>query len=368
MTRRITVRSGSIPRKVVPPASAVSAAGADTDAIHDNAAAEISSITTKGSPADADFLLIEDAADGDAKKKITIGALPSSGTSPLTTKGDVFGYDTSDARVPVGADGQVLTADAAQALGVKWAAGVDAGGSIELFDLLHSTKASSDTPDDEFDSETLDGKWTVVGGATLGTVDLMEAGNVSKYDLVSRPGWLLMQAGANTSQVVSLRQDYTMADAESIVAAVAFSVTDPEGIANNELPIAIGVNDSDVSWYAGLHFHVGLETDATQLNIKSWQRGTAVYGSMANVQIGSVFFLRIVRSGTIFHGFVSTDGSAWVNVGSLNMTAGMPNNLWLFVQPFATNETPVPIIAVKWFRSGTNNLDPWDPTVTVLTA
>jgi hypothetical protein len=45
-----------------------------------------------------------------------------SGTSPLTTKGDLYGFSTVDARLPVGADTQVLTADSTQALGVKWAA------------------------------------------------------------------------------------------------------------------------------------------------------------------------------------------------------------------------------------------------------
>lgn len=45
----------------------------------------------------------------------------SGGTvSPLTTKGDVWGYSTTNARIPVGTDGQVLTADSAQTLGVKW--------------------------------------------------------------------------------------------------------------------------------------------------------------------------------------------------------------------------------------------------------
>lgn len=44
------------------------------------------------------------------------------GGSPLTTKGDLFGYDTADARVPVGTDGQVLTADSSDAQGVTWAA------------------------------------------------------------------------------------------------------------------------------------------------------------------------------------------------------------------------------------------------------
>lgn len=42
-------------------------------------------------------------------------------TSPLTTKGDIWGYSTSDARIPVGANGTVLTADSTQSLGVKWA-------------------------------------------------------------------------------------------------------------------------------------------------------------------------------------------------------------------------------------------------------
>lgn len=40
--------------------------------------------------------------------------------NPLTTKGDIFGYSTTGARIPVGTNGQVLTADSTQGLGVKW--------------------------------------------------------------------------------------------------------------------------------------------------------------------------------------------------------------------------------------------------------
>lgn len=43
------------------------------------------------------------------------------GGSPLTTKGDLFGYDTADARVPVGSsNGMVLTVDSSDAQGVIW--------------------------------------------------------------------------------------------------------------------------------------------------------------------------------------------------------------------------------------------------------
>ena len=44
---------------------------------------------------------------------------------PTTTKGDVSGFDTTFARIPIGSNDQVLTADSAQALGLKWATPTD---------------------------------------------------------------------------------------------------------------------------------------------------------------------------------------------------------------------------------------------------
>jgi hypothetical protein len=61
------------------------------------------------------------------KFKIGTGAavwasLSYSVQDPVTTKGDLYTFSTTDARLPVGANNTVLTADSAAATGLKWAA------------------------------------------------------------------------------------------------------------------------------------------------------------------------------------------------------------------------------------------------------
>ena len=51
-------------------------------------------------------------------------------SSPLTTKGDLYTFSTTDARLGVGTNGQVLTADSTAATGIKWASA--SGGSAGL--------------------------------------------------------------------------------------------------------------------------------------------------------------------------------------------------------------------------------------------
>jgi hypothetical protein len=41
---------------------------------------------------------------------------------PLTTKGDLFTFSTTETRLPVGANNTILVADSAEATGLKWAA------------------------------------------------------------------------------------------------------------------------------------------------------------------------------------------------------------------------------------------------------
>lgn len=58
-----------------------------------------------------------------------LGAVDGTGgtESPLTTKGDIWGYNTTDARIPISTDGKVLTTDSTDPLGVSWQVPSSAG-------------------------------------------------------------------------------------------------------------------------------------------------------------------------------------------------------------------------------------------------
>lgn len=73
----------------------------------------------------------------------TTWATLSAGGVTLTTKGDLLGYGSGLDRLPVGTDGQVLTADAASTLGIKWGAAA-AGGITHAYVGYNTIGGSSE--------------------------------------------------------------------------------------------------------------------------------------------------------------------------------------------------------------------------------
>ena len=132
------------------------------------------------------------------------------GSSPLTTKGDLYGFSTVDARIPIGTNGHVLTADSTQTLGLKWAA--SSAGALTLIERATFTTTTSVITGAVF-SATYDNylvilninssaasnwshKWrmrtgstTTTAGYTFGMNTADEGGNTSGYGESNSAAW-----------------------------------------------------------------------------------------------------------------------------------------------------------------------------------
>jgi hypothetical protein len=84
---------------------------------------------------------------GSSGQVLTVAAgVPSWATptsSPLTTKGDIFTFSTLAARLPVGTNNYVLTADSAEATGLKWAAAAGGGKVLQVVFASYATETVS---------------------------------------------------------------------------------------------------------------------------------------------------------------------------------------------------------------------------------
>lgn len=122
------------------------------------------------------------------------------GSSPLTTKGDIYGFSTTNARIPVGTDGFVLTADSTQTLGVKWAAGGSGSGDTvdPIFfgdgsdgNVTISSGTTTLTRDMYYNNLTITGGQIIVAGYrvfVMGTLDISSAPSAAIVGLVSNIG------------------------------------------------------------------------------------------------------------------------------------------------------------------------------------
>ena len=96
------------------------------------------------------------------------GRVPTTANSPLTAKGDLFGYSTTQARVAVGNDGETLVADSSTSTGLRYTSNFAAGkNKIINGDFTINQRAfTSNTASGSFNFD----RWIQVNGGTTGTL------------------------------------------------------------------------------------------------------------------------------------------------------------------------------------------------------
>jgi len=123
----------------------------------------------------------------------SVGLAPGSdeGTD-LTTKGDLHGYSTTNTRIPIGDNDQILTADSSEALGLKWAT-AGGGGSMELIEshTFDGTEtAHIFTTDFDFNDDYSQ-MIVVFSGQTTGTATMavrMNGRTINNYSTIRNNG------------------------------------------------------------------------------------------------------------------------------------------------------------------------------------
>lgn len=133
--------------------------------------------------------------NGSTSTWVATSTLGFGSASPLTTKGDLYGFSTTNARLPVGADGLVLEASSTAPLGLAWTTASSTGGSgiSSLNGLVNGTQlfATGTATGIGLNINSSGSTHTFTPTVTAGFIIPLFASTTQWSNLVNSPTWLV---------------------------------------------------------------------------------------------------------------------------------------------------------------------------------
>ena len=160
------------------------------------------------------------------------GAACATASSPLTTKGDIWVYSSVDTRLPVGTNGQVLSANSAQTTGLQWISALT-NPMTTLGDIIYGGAAGAAT--------------RLAGNTTASTLCLVQTGTGS---ISAAPSWSSCAGSTSTalSSVSAASTNATIANGNNpIVWNWAQTTNSQTAFTFGETSAATGTSDIELA-------------------------------------------------------------------------------------------------------------------------
>lgn len=159
-------------------------------------------------------------------------------TSPLTTKGDIYVYSTTNARQPIGTDGYVLTADSTKTTGMDWKASTGGSGlNVARFVLGGAVVPFT----------AIDGSEYVSGTQTLSSVNISALNSGTSGSTTVQLNQY--RSGAlQASQTASLNANSGLPNGAAAALSGSLSLLAGDVITVDVVSAATGASDLTVEW------------------------------------------------------------------------------------------------------------------------
>lgn len=292
----------------------------------------------------------------------TTAAAAMTALSPLTTKGDILSFSTLNARLAVGSDGQVLTADSAQTLGVKWATpttGTVTAVSVVSANGFAGSSGGGATPALTLSTTitgVLKGNGTAISAATAGT-DYSAGTNALATGILKST----TTTGALT---IAVAGDFPTLNQNTTGTAAGLSATLVVGSGGTGL--TSGTSGGILGYTAS-----GTLASSAALTVSQLIIGGGAGATPSTLAAGSQYAVLRMGAATPAYGSINLDQSAAVTgaLGAANGGTGVANNAASTLTisgNFATTITVTGTTTVTFPTSGTLATNPLTTTGDIL--